>query len=450
MIKKNVIAVLDGAAGSCGKAKVISQLVLKEKEKILASVTNCSPNAGHTVVLDNGKKFIFRNIPSASVNKDVALFIAPGSAIDMNIFIKEYESVKDIIGDRKIYVHELVPLIEEKHKKRERRKIKSGSTNHGCGAVLQDKIIRDPNLKFFKGYKNAIVLKNDDWLDLLYSYLEKDGYILLEGSQGTGLSLETSGNYPYVTKENISSANLLNHSMISVDRLLDTILVIRPFPIRISNHSTTGKYVNTGSYGTGCPLFWAQINMSSINGEYPYPEYLENTYGDVGDLKYIKELIKKTPEFDLIDIFGEDYKNFNIENITMTQGLELERRVLTKSDKTYYSKIIEEDIIDLAETTTVTQKERRVFDLDIKKTKNYIKINGARTIYLNFFQYLNYWYGGMKGKFNKCEFDKNLEGYLEWLESEIESVNIGSELACLGTGEEVSEFIKKRSLILNK
>ena len=52
---KNVIAVLDGAAGSCGKAKVISELALDNYNDILASVSTCSPNAGHTVVLPNEK-----------------------------------------------------------------------------------------------------------------------------------------------------------------------------------------------------------------------------------------------------------------------------------------------------------------------------------------------------------------------------------------------------------
>ena len=45
---KNVISVIDGEAGSCGKAKVIGEIATDKSIKLGASVTNCMPNAGHT------------------------------------------------------------------------------------------------------------------------------------------------------------------------------------------------------------------------------------------------------------------------------------------------------------------------------------------------------------------------------------------------------------------
>src|SRR5574344_1855690 len=154
----------------------------------------------------------------------------------METFIEEYENVKHYLGDRKIYVHEMVPLIEQRHKKYERQNIKSGSTLKGCGAVIQDKVIRDERLKFFKTFKNAIVCSNSEWLEGLYGHLDSPNeLIMLEGAQCCDLSLNHSGNYPYVTSRNVSTAQLLADSGISANRLLQTIMVIRPFPIRISN-----------------------------------------------------------------------------------------------------------------------------------------------------------------------------------------------------------------------
>ena len=59
-MNKNVIAVIDGAAGSCGKAKVCGEIATSEN--IGASVTNSMPNAGQTFVSEDGKKYLFKNV----------------------------------------------------------------------------------------------------------------------------------------------------------------------------------------------------------------------------------------------------------------------------------------------------------------------------------------------------------------------------------------------------
>lgn len=450
---KNVISVIDGAAGSCGKAKVVGEIATDKDVKLGAAVTNCMPNAGHTFVDEKGNATIFRNVPVSSVNQETELFIGPGSAIDMDVFQEELERTKKYVGERKIYVHEMVPLIEERHKQYEKEHIKSGSTFKGCGAVTQEKVIRDQKLQFFRSLKNAVLCSNEEWLERLYKHLDNPfEYVLLEGSQGCDLDLNHSGNYPYVTSRNVSTSQLLADSGISAERLLQTIMVIRPFPIRISNVTKDGKIIYTGSYGNGEELTWTQINLASMFDTYPcrgdvecYPSHLST--------KYIQKLLGHTNEIYLKQLFGANYRSIKPEDITLLQALELERLMYkSKGEKEYETKILELEMIDSdfppntifdqSEQTTVTKMERRIFDLDIEKLKNNCRINTPSSLYLNFFQHLSYDHEGKKGDFEDYYFNRYLREYFDWLESKTKT-----EISALGTGSKNGERILKKKLV---
>lgn len=470
---KNVISVIDGEAGSCGKAKVVGEIATDKSIKLGAAVTNCMPNAGHTFVDENGKATIFRNIPVSSVNPDTELFIGPGSAIDMEVFKEEYEQALKYLGNRKIYVHEMVPLIEERHKQYEKDHIKSGSTFKGCGAVTQEKVIRDKKLDFFKTFKNTVVCSNDEWLERLYNHLDNPyEYVILEGAQGCDLDLNHSGNYPYVTSRNVSTAQLLADSGVSPERLLQTIMVIRPFPIRINNITRTGEFIYTGSYGTGAELTWSDVNIAAQNGVYPFRNnclremYYEFAY-------HAESILDKSIKI-IIDMYNTLPVNYKIQllngvlketlrkdEIDLILALEIERIYhKVNGENTYKSIVIKKInnngrvfnnsdyiITDLSEMTSVTKRERRIFDLDIKKLKNNVRINDPYGLYLNFFQQFDYNlfekidnYDDIKNKY-LINFD-NIARYVEWLESETKS-----QVLALGTGAKNGERILRKSLI---
>lgn len=454
---RNVISVIDGEAGSCGKAKVAGEIATDKRINLGAAVTNCMPNAGHTFVSENGVSTVFRNIPVAAVNPNTELFIGPGSAIDMKVFANEYKKVERYLGDRKIYVHEMVPIIEARHKNYERKHIKSGSTFKGCGAVTQEKVIRDAKLKFFKTYKNAVLCSNYEWLERLYTHLDNPfEYVLMEGAQGCDLDLNHSGNYPFVTSRNVSSAQLLADCGISPERLLQTIMVVRPFPIRISNITNDGKIIYTGAYGTGDELTWSLVNLAAMIGSYPCKDDYNEPNTNVA---YVKKLLAHLPEVSLKQLFGNNYRNIKIGELTLSQALEIERLVYkAKGMDEYQTKLIEvpwldsdslpNTIYDQSEQTTVTKMERRIFDLDINKLKTNCRINTPSGIYLNFFQHLDYDFFEQKGLYDDFYFNKYIRTYLEWLEDEVASVTQGrTELVALGTGAVNGQRILKKELV---
>ena len=452
-MNKNVIAVIDGAAGSCGKAKVVGEIATDKNIKLGAAVTNCMPNAGHTFVDENGNATVFRNIPVSIVNPETELFIGPGSAIDMTVFQAEYEQAKKYLKDRKIYVHEMVPLIESRHKQYEKEHIKTGSTFKGGNAVTCEKIMKEKNLEFFQTYKNAVVCSNNEWHERLYQHLENPNeYVILVGAQGCDLDINHSGHYPNTTCREVSTMQLLADSGIAAERLLETIMVIRPFPIRISNITSSGEFIYSGNYGNGDELTWTEINIASLYGGYPHRSIID-CYNSFLKIKKIKKLLSHCPEIYLKQTFGDNYKSIKIDEITLLEALELERLMYkARKIQEYQTRLIElpmfdkdfppNTIIDQSEQTTVTKMERRIFDLDIKKLKLNCQINNPYVLYLNFFQHLGLEYKGEKGNFENYYFNRYLREYFDWLER-----NTQVEIAALGTGPKNMERILKKPLI---
>lgn len=260
---QNVYAIFDGQAGSCGKGKVCGEFALSENIDI--AIANNLPNAGHSFSCDN-KKRIFRYIPVSAVNPNTILFIGAGSGINMEVLEEEYYSNFDILDGREIYVHPSVCLIEDRHIEYEKAHIRTGSTFKGCGAYLAERGIRDPQLKPFKGFKN--IKPSSEYTEIIHDSIVNNKKILLEGSQGTDLSLY-SKHYPHVTGRPVSVAQMFADSEIPICRLNKSIMVIRPFPIRISNDTELGININSGNYGNSKEFSWNQVSSAAEMGQYP-------------------------------------------------------------------------------------------------------------------------------------------------------------------------------------
>ncbi len=372
-MRKNVFAIIDGQAGSCGKGKVIGQFAIENNVDV--AIANTMPNAGHTFCA-NGIKRVFRHIPVSSINPNTKLFIGAGSIIDMNVLEQEFETNKDILDGREIIVHPMVPIIEDRHIQEEKKRLRSGSTFKGGGACLSEKIMRDPKIKFFDSYKG--IKSDSNYHQKLMQFLNESKRILLEGSQGCDLDINHSGHFPHVTSRPVSVAQMLSDSGISPMRLKEVIMVIRPFPIRISNSTNIGKKIYSGDYGNSQELTWDQINVGAFLGQYP--------------------------------------------------------KVIDENDIDSYADMID---TDFTEYTTVTKKERRIFDIDIVQLKKNIEINTPTNLYLNFFQHLGVQYQYLSGKYDDIYLEKYQEEYLCWLEKEL-----GIPITILGTGPDIKHYVK--------
>ncbi|GAI56309.1 unnamed protein product, partial [marine sediment metagenome] len=109
-----------------------------------------------------------------------------------------------------------------------------GSTKQGVGAATARRILeRDsgPSLA-----RDIPELKPylDCALEVLEDTFSRNGRVLLEGTQGTGLSLY-HGDYPYVTSRDTTVAGCLAEAGIAPNRVRRVVMVCRTYPIRVES-----------------------------------------------------------------------------------------------------------------------------------------------------------------------------------------------------------------------
>jgi adenylosuccinate synthase len=79
-------------------------------------------------------------------------------------------------------------------------------------------------------------VRTGDVADQLHRHLREGFNILLEGTQGSGLSL-TLGDWPHVTSADTNAAQLASDAGISPTDVSHSILVARTYPIRVAGKS---------------------------------------------------------------------------------------------------------------------------------------------------------------------------------------------------------------------
>jgi len=115
---------------------------------------------------------------------------------------------------------------------------KISSTGQGVGSAMARKILeRDPNGSV-RLAKDIPELKpyTKDTVSILENIFQENGKVLLEGTQGTSLSLH-HGMYPHVTSRDTTVSGCLAEAGISPRRVRKVIMVCRTYPIRVGGPS---------------------------------------------------------------------------------------------------------------------------------------------------------------------------------------------------------------------
>lgn len=253
-----VTVVLDSQAGSCGKGKFIGYLAQADNADV--AINNFMSNAGHTFISNNDEKVMTQHLPTSLVNSDTSLVIGPGAAITPHILFAEIVKYNKALGDRKIIINPRAVVITEEHRNIEAQILRSGSTFKGCGAAQADKVMRqamlfgewwekftDDDYDFGEDNEFSYTCTCGEWeiikehivvmdtMMYINDAIDNGKYILVEGSQGCDLDINYGLAYPNTTSRQCHAGQLVADCGISPKLVDDIIMVMRPYPIRISN-----------------------------------------------------------------------------------------------------------------------------------------------------------------------------------------------------------------------
>ena len=226
--------VIGGQYGSEGKGKMVAYLA--HRKRVDVAVRCGGPNAGHSVFWQ-GKVEIVRQVPAAVINPSIRLLVAAGALVDPPILLKEVERFG--LGKKRLGVDPFAAVISRRHREEEtqlRLRKRVSSTLSGTGAATAEKILRKPDVKLAGRVPELRMFLVDVATEVNRAY--DDGKnIIIEGTQGFGLSLHHSMMYPFVTSRDTSASNFLSEVGLSPRCATEIIMVIRTYPIRVPGHS---------------------------------------------------------------------------------------------------------------------------------------------------------------------------------------------------------------------
>jgi adenylosuccinate synthase len=228
-----ITTVVGGQYGSEGKGKVAHHLACDLSAAAVIRVGG--PNAGHTSIDVHGKAHALQQLPVAALLDDVVCLIGPGSYVDPAILASEIDRFE--LDPARVCVDYRATVITEADRRAEAATglgLKIGSTGSGTGEAVVRRVRRREQLGL--GFEQLRPYVGDA-VRVARDLLERGRRVVVEGTQGFGLSVLHSPHYPYATSRDTSAAAAVAEAGLSPLDVDDVTLVIRSYPIRVAGNS---------------------------------------------------------------------------------------------------------------------------------------------------------------------------------------------------------------------
>lgn len=306
-----VSIIVGGQYGSEGKGK--ATLFWTNKMNASAVVRVGGTNSGHTIYKDS-KRYAFRMLPSGCMRDDCISILAAGSYIDLEV-LKDEISKTNMTPD-KLFIDENAVIISNNDRYIETR-YKLGdrisSTLSGTGGALIHRILRSGDAILAKEVSE---LKDyiSDTKRIMRTLLDDGKHIVIEGTQGYGLSNYHAKTYPYVTARDTSASGFLSEAGLSPLDVDHVVMVIRSYPIRVGGSS--GPLKNEIDWKTVAERTGTSENLT----EYTTVTHKPRRVGEF-DSELVKEaIIANNPDYIIMNhVDYIDYDNKNSEMLSDKQ-----------------------------------------------------------------------------------------------------------------------------------
>jgi adenylosuccinate synthase len=231
-----VDVLVGGEFGSEGKGQLAAYLA--SEYDVLVRVGG--PNAGHTVY-EEPDPYTFHHLPSGTRSNPIAkLILGPGAVLYIPTLQREIADCKVDVDRLAIDPQAMIITDEDRASEGQLRAV-IGSTAQGVGAATARKILgRSAKAKLARDFRELSPYIKPT-CRVLEDAFQRRERVLLEGTQGTGLSLH-HGSYPHVTSRDTTVAGCLAEAGISPSRVRKVVMVCRTYPIRVQSpkDSTSG------------------------------------------------------------------------------------------------------------------------------------------------------------------------------------------------------------------
>lgn len=261
--------------GDEGKGKVVDYLA--EQYDIVARFQG-GPNAGHTLILKDGVKFVLHTIPSGIFLENTINIVGGGVVIDPVTFRLEMARLADqnLHVNNRLFISRKAHLILPTHKMLDaasetaKGEAKIGSTLKGIGPAYMDKTgrnglrigdielpdfleryhkLREKHLQLLQHYNIQVtdIPGEAEWLSAIedlkqLTFIDSEYYlndqliagkkILAEGAQGSMLDVD-HGTYPFVTSSNTITAGVCTGLGVAPQRIGEVIGISKAYCTRV-------------------------------------------------------------------------------------------------------------------------------------------------------------------------------------------------------------------------
>jgi adenylosuccinate synthase len=223
------VIIVDALWGDSGKGKTCAYLA-RSLDAPLAVRAGVGTNAGASVILADGTVIRARQLPTGWLNPRTKVAVGSGVLVDPTVLRDEIERFD--IGTRTLIDYRCAVITPE-HIEAERcdnnLSKHVGSTCTGNGYARADFVLR--RARQAKDVAELQPYVTD--VARLVNETATTETVLIEGSQGTFLSLALSPDYPYTTSDNCTATAAMDDVGLNWRLVQDVVMVVKAMPTRV-------------------------------------------------------------------------------------------------------------------------------------------------------------------------------------------------------------------------